>query len=105
MFAEYTLIGWEKIDVAIVRMKEILVNASLTEDYQSVGMFGREVLITLTEIVEAGDNNTKSDMWFLAGMYLYGQAIELLCKALILPFNKSSDEITTAFKSHKHKIF
>ena len=39
----YIPIGWEKVDNSISRMKKILINASITEDYQSVGMYGREV--------------------------------------------------------------
>ena len=59
--AEYIPIGWEKVDDAIVRMKEILINASLTEDYQSVGMFGREVLITLAQLVFNKDKHPSID--------------------------------------------
>lgn len=58
---EYTPIGWEKVDDAIGRMKEILVSASLTEDYQSVGMFGREVLITLAQLVFDKDKHPSID--------------------------------------------
>ena len=59
---------------------------------------------TLTEIVEAGADNTKSDMWFLAGMYLYRQSIELLCKGLILPYLQNNNEIAATFKQYKHNI-
>lgn len=60
--------------------------------------------IVMSEIIESGHDNTKSDMWFLAGMYLYRQSIELLCKALILPYLRNNNEIATTFKQYKHNI-
>jgi len=57
----YIPIGWEKVDNAIIRMKEILVNASITEDYQSVGMYGREVLTTLAQLVFDKDKHPSAD--------------------------------------------
>ncbi|WP_313346933.1 hypothetical protein [Sedimentibacter sp.] len=57
----YVPIGWEKVDDAIIKMKEILVSASLTEDYQSVGMYGREVLITLAQLVFNKDKHPSVD--------------------------------------------
>lgn len=59
--ARYEPIGWECVDNSIVKMKRILVNASLTEDYQSVGMYGREVLITLAQLVFDKDKHPSID--------------------------------------------
>lgn len=59
--SSYTPIGWEKVDNAISRMKDILVSASITEDYQSVGMYGREVLITLAQLIFDKDKHLSVD--------------------------------------------
>lgn len=57
---------------------------------------------TLSEIVNSGHNNMKSDMWFLPGMYMYRQAIELLCKALIIPSINNNHQIANVFNQYKH---
>jgi len=57
---------------------------------------------TLLEIVNSGHDNMKSDMWFLPGVYMYRQAIELLCKALIIPIINNNHQITNAFTQYKH---
>lgn len=49
--AKYEPTGWERVDESAVRMKDVLLNASITADYQSVGMFGRELLISLAQVV------------------------------------------------------
>lgn len=48
---KYEPTGWEKIDLAVQRMKDVLVDASITADFQSVGMYGRELLISLAQLV------------------------------------------------------
>jgi len=50
-YVPYEPTGWDKLDDGIVRMKEVLINSKTTYDYQSVGMFGRELLITLAQCV------------------------------------------------------
>ena len=37
--------------IGVNRMKEVLISAEKTLDYQSVGMYGRELLITLAQAV------------------------------------------------------
>ena len=59
---------------------------------------------TLKEIKESNYSNKKSDMWFLAGIFLYRQAIELLCKSFIVQWENNNNEITIAFKLYKHDI-
>lgn len=59
--SNYIPIGWEKVDNSISRMKEILVKASITTDYQSVGLYGREVLITLAQLVFDKDKHFPLD--------------------------------------------
>ncbi len=60
--------------------------------------------MTLTEIVNSGDDNIKCDMWFLPGMYMYRQAIELLCKALIIPCISNKNQLSSIFVQHKHNV-
>lgn len=48
---QYEPTGWETIDDGVSHMKEILVAANETADYQSVGMYGRELLISLAQVV------------------------------------------------------
>ena len=43
----YEPTGWDLVDDGVNRMKEVLISAEKTLDYQSVGMYGRELLITL----------------------------------------------------------
>jgi len=59
---------------------------------------------TLSEIVNSSHDNAKNDMWFLPGMYMYRQAIELLCKALIIPILNNKNQIIGAFTQYKHNI-
>lgn len=48
---KYEPTGWDKVDEAIYKMRDILSKAIITEDYQAVGMYGREILISLAKIV------------------------------------------------------
>jgi hypothetical protein len=57
----YELTGWEKVDDTALRMKDILLDASITEDYQSVGMFGRELLISLAQAVFDSEKHFSPD--------------------------------------------
>ncbi len=57
----YELTGWDKVDDAALRMKDILLQASITEDYQSVGMFGRELLISLAQVVFEREKHLSPD--------------------------------------------
>ena len=47
----YEPTGWDMVDDGVGCMKEVLVSAEKTLDYQSVGMYGRELLITLAQAV------------------------------------------------------
>lgn len=47
----YEPTGWEKVDDGVARLKEVLTEANETADFQSVGMYGRELLITLAQTV------------------------------------------------------
>lgn len=48
---EYELTGWERVDRVIVEMKRCLEIANNEEQYQAIGMLGRETLITVAQQV------------------------------------------------------
>lgn len=43
--------GWERVDRGIDKMREALASATDEEDYQGVGLIGREVMISLAQAV------------------------------------------------------
>jgi len=43
--------GWERVDRCIYKMRAKLSSSSVEEDYQQVGLLGREVLISLAQAV------------------------------------------------------
>ena len=57
----YEPTGWEKVDDGIVRLKEVLIKANETADFQSVGMYGRELLITLAQTVFDKEKHSSPD--------------------------------------------
>lgn len=57
----YEATGWDSIDEAVTRMKEVLVAANVTADYQTVGMHGRELLITLAQTVFIKEKHPSPD--------------------------------------------
>lgn len=44
---DYVLSGWERADRTIYQMQKILSYASTEEQFQSIGLLGREALITV----------------------------------------------------------
>lgn len=61
--------------------------------------------ITLKEIIEKPHNsNIKYDMWFLPGVYLVRQAIELLIKAGIAINGATKSELQAIFLTSKHNV-
>lgn len=48
---EYIPTGWEKVDKCISKMKSNLIKSTIKEDFQSIGHYGREVLITIAQNV------------------------------------------------------
>lgn len=60
---------------------------------------------TLCEIVRNLNNNSKTDMWFLASIYLLRQSIELGLKSIICrAFFKSNKQIQVTFENCKHNL-
>lgn len=60
-YISYEPTGWENIDDSVCNMKSKLLTACQTEDYQAVGMYGRELLITLAKTVFDKDKHPSSD--------------------------------------------
>jgi hypothetical protein len=58
---EYHPTGWEKIDQAVILMKETLDKAEHGIQHQDVGLHGREVLLTLAQIVYDKDKHVHPD--------------------------------------------
>lgn len=59
---------------------------------------------TFAEVISSGHNNVKSDMWFLTGIYLVRQSIELGLKALLAAVLPRKKDIETAFKTCGHNV-
>lgn len=55
-------------------------------------------------VVDSGHNNVKSDMWFLPGVYMFRQAVELGLKALICRTSTRNNDIMNCFLVCKHNI-
>lgn len=61
--------------------------------------------ITLKEVIEVPHNyNIKYDMWFLPGVYMMRQAIELLLKAGLAVKGSTKSELQVIFKDNKHNV-
>ncbi len=60
---------------------------------------------TLKEIIKVPhNNNIKYDMWFLPGVYMLRQAIELLIKAGLAIKGATKPELQVIFHTYKHNI-
>ena len=59
--------------------------------------------IIVTEILDKRRDNSKCDQWFFPAIYLYRQAIELLCKGLLISVVPRK-YITDKLCSYKHNI-
>ena len=71
---------------------------SMTFDYAKCGI---EVL---AEVINSGHDNVKSDAWFLSGIYLLRQALELGLKALICRVASNTPYIQSTFESCQHDL-
>jgi len=58
---QYIPTGWKKVDETALRMKEVLINPSITTDYQAVGLFGRDCLLSLALVVIEKDKHPSID--------------------------------------------
>lgn len=60
--------------------------------------------LTLKEITESTHSNLKNDMWFLPGVYMMRQAIELLMKAGVAFKSSNKRELQDIFSKEKHNV-
>ena len=76
------------------------------EDYLELSrQYMNSSYITLKEIIEGQHNdNTKYDMWFLPGIYMMRQAIELLLKAGLAVNGAKKSELQGIFIANKHNV-
>ena len=102
----YWVTNGHKIDDISDPQNVITFNWSknLSADYITLSeSFFNAAEIIVTEIVDNYDDTTKCDQWFFPALYLYRQAIELLCKGLLISvFSKK--ETTSKFTAYKHNI-
>lgn len=71
----------------------------LSRQYMNAGY------ITLKEVIEVShNNNIKYDMWFLPGVYMIRQAIELLVKAGLAVKGATKSELQNIFIANKHNV-
>lgn len=79
-------------------------NENVDEDYINMAdSFYAFAHVITSMIVEDLYDNEKTDQWFFPAMFLYRQAIELICKGLIL-INFSRKESAFLFNQHRHDI-
>ena len=58
---DFELSGWDRVDRTIYQMQTILSNASTEEQFQSIGLLGREALITVAQEVYNKEIHTSED--------------------------------------------
>lgn len=59
---------------------------------------------TFDEVISSGHDNIKSDMWFLTGIFLVRQSIELGLKSLLCRIYKKNNDIQKAFIACCHDL-
>lgn len=59
---------------------------------------------TFVEVVSSGHDNIKSDMWFLPGIFLVRQGIELGLKSLLCKVCKNNKDIQDSFLECCHDV-
>jgi len=74
------------------------------DDYISLSeSFYNAAQLLMINITDDYRNNTKCDQWFFPALYLYRQAIELLCKGILFAVTPKN-ELCELLTSHKHNI-
>ena len=74
-------------------------------DYQKMAFdFAKCGTVVFTEIINSNHDNVKTDAWFLAGIYLVRQAMELGIKSLICRTSVNTPSIQNTFLSCQHDL-
>lgn len=84
---------------------EIKWSKNLFEDYKRLANeYARMGYLIFTEVIEGSPANVKSDMWFLPGIYLMRQSIELGLKALVCRVCDRKPDIQRVFEECCHDL-
>lgn len=75
------------------------------EDYKRLANeYAQGGYLIFKEVIESGHDNVKSDMWFMPGIYLMRQSIELGLKALICRVCDRKHDVQMAFEECCHDL-
>jgi hypothetical protein len=75
-------------------------------DYRDLAyVFYKSGFHTFKNIIESGHDNVKSDMWFLPGIFMLRQSMELGLKALLCRIYTKNFDIQAAFEECCHDLF
>ena len=75
-----------------------------SDDYIKLSeSFYQAAYYTIIEIIDNCNDNSMCDQWFFPALYLYRQAIELLCKGLLISVIPRKN-ITSKLTTNKHNI-
>ena len=99
----------ENMDLWEIKKATTLVEIKWThnffEDYKQLSYQYYECgYQTFLDVIKSGHDNIKSDMWFLIGVFLIRQSIELGLKALICRICSKNKDIQTAFEKCCHDV-
>ena len=103
---KYWVSSGHKIDDISNSTNEITFNWSKNQadDYIKLSeSFYNAAQVIVIETVNNYTDNTKCDQWFFPAFYLYRQAIELLCKGLLITVVPRKN-ITEKLATYKHNI-
>lgn len=80
-------------------------NRNYFEDYKTLAyQFYECGYKTFEEVIGSGDDNVKSDMWFLTGIFLVRHSLELGLKALLCRVLSRKRDIEDAFEECCHDV-
>ncbi len=89
---EYNLTGWEKIDRAVLIMREAKDKAEIETQHQSVGMHGRDILLTLAQTVYDKNKHIHPD-----GQLIGPEQSKRMLEAYVYSFSKILSDEETKF--------
>lgn len=108
---EKSLWLWPSDDMDFWKIKkadntvEIIWSHHYFEDYKRLAyQFYECGYQTFLEVISSGHDNVKSDMWFLTGIFLIRQSIELGLKSLLCRSFQKNRDIQNAFEECCHDV-
>ena len=110
-FMGNSLLLWPSDDMDFWKIKKpedtvyIIWSHYYFEDYKRLAyQFYECGYQTFVEVISSGNDNIKSDMWFLAGIFLIRQSIELGLKSLLCRSYQKNKDIQNAFEKCCHDV-